>query len=413
MDNKLKFQGCKLTFDLKAQSPHIHFQSKELGSTLRGSELKPKLDAFLCRKLGKEKSEALDYKVQINCKEQPVPVEIGILPNKNKGIQESYSIFFGNTGRKQKHEKELEGVWSDPTFSIICFNDQLKTLIEDHITEFFFTHNFGMMQGKGFGSYIPAGTEGTPKATVQDWLAENYNTKKCWNIELKSIEADRNQRCNTQSSMIKFFYGILKSGKNFGGYERSFLFEYMHKNSIKVRDTSNIIESIDNEKAWMKQKGIAPAYSQNVANNDKHDRRDKNSRYVRALLGLSGTQSWLEGKNEEGRPKRVNISIKDPKNKNKIERISSPVLFKIVGNDVYFIIRKIPDEVYNHEFEFEGIGKADTLKTPLKDQFTNGAFDVEAFISEYITYFNKKYDSVKMEEILYKFNKITEWRCNS
>lgn len=394
MNNRLKFQGCKLTFDLKAQSPHIHFQSKELGATVRGSELKPKLDAFLYRKLGKEKSEALDYKVQINCKEQPVPIKIGILPSRNKGIQESYSIFFGNTGRSEK----LQGLWSDPTISIICFNDQLKELIENHITEFFFTHNFGMMQGKGFGSYIPAGMEKIPKNTIQGWLAENYNTKKCWNFALMANMPDRNLRCNVQFLMIKLFYGILKSGKNFGGYERSFLFEYLHKNSSKARDTSNIIASIDNEKAWMKQKGIAPAYSKNNNNDDKHDRRDKNSRYVRALLGLSGTQSWAS---ERG---RVSISIKDPKNK--IERISSPVFFKIVGNDVYFIINKIPEEVYNQEFKFEGSGKAGILKTPSKDQFKNGAFDVETFMSEYINYFNKKYDSVKMEDTLYRFSKI-------
>ena len=376
MANVLKFQGCKLTVDLEAQSPHIHFQFDELGATLRGSELKPKLDAFLCRKLGKEESDALDYKVQINCKEQPVPVKLG--------IQESYSIYFGNTGRKQKQEKELKGVWSDPTFSIICFNNQLKELIENNITEFFYTHNFGMMQGKGFGSYIPVGTEEIPKATIQSWLAENHNTKKCWNIELKSIEADRNQRCNTQSSMIKLFYGILKSGKNFGGNERSFLFEYMHKNSTKAGDTSNIIAGIDNEKAWMKQQKIAPA-----------------SRYVRALLGLSGTQSWAS---KNG---RVSISIKDPKNK--IERISSPVFFKIVGNDIYFIIKKIPDEVYNHEFEFKGSGKAGTLKTPSKDQFKNGDFDVEAFMSSYVSYFNEKVRDRDKN----KFRQITEWRCNS
>lgn len=58
---------------LLAQSPMIHFQAEEAGATLRGSEMKPKLDRFLLSKVGtlgagayinKEKG-ALNYKVSL------------------------------------------------------------------------------------------------------------------------------------------------------------------------------------------------------------------------------------------------------------------------------------------------------------------------------------------------------------
>ena len=43
----MQFENYKMTIKLLAQSPMIHFQGKIDGATLRGSELKPKLDRFL------------------------------------------------------------------------------------------------------------------------------------------------------------------------------------------------------------------------------------------------------------------------------------------------------------------------------------------------------------------------------
>ena len=58
-ENIPKFQGCRLIVHLIAQSPQIHFQHRETGATLRGSELKPKLDAFLYKKNGKRIREGI------------------------------------------------------------------------------------------------------------------------------------------------------------------------------------------------------------------------------------------------------------------------------------------------------------------------------------------------------------------
>lgn len=47
----MQFENYKMTIKLLAQSPMIHFQGKIDGATLRGSELKPKLDRFLIKKI--------------------------------------------------------------------------------------------------------------------------------------------------------------------------------------------------------------------------------------------------------------------------------------------------------------------------------------------------------------------------
>lgn len=79
----------------------------------------------------------------------------------------------------------------------------------------------------------------------------------------------------------------MKSGQNFGGYSRSYLFQYMHGTDNKGnRDDL----SIDNEKAWLKQKGIVPI----IEKNGKTDRVDKNPRYVRALLGVGAGMSFIQ-----------------------------------------------------------------------------------------------------------------------
>lgn len=393
-ENIPKFQGCRLIVHLIAQSPQIHFQHRETGATLRGSELKPKLDAFLYKKMGREYEKALDYKVKLICERPPEKVEIGNLRNVKKGKEESYSIFYGNTGREEK----LAGVWSDPKLEILCFDEGLRSLIEENLTEFFCVTNFGMMQNKGFGSYSLQEAGYIEPKRIRAWLAEYYGVKRCWYCSGEKNRTKK-ERSKTQFLWIKNFYGIMKSGQNFVSYERSFLFEYMHKNEQKAMDTSNIKKSIDNEKAWMKQQGIAPAIFQKD-NDMKYDRMDENSRYVRAFMGMAATQSW------QGESKKETISIADPEKE--IERIESPVYFKINENFIYFVIREIPDQIYGKVFQFSG-RKTGMLSTPEKSDFTDDRFDTEAFMSAYVSYYNSQNQLNK--NFKQKIGLVKEWRC--
>ena len=51
MINEIKFKGSKLEIQLEAQTPILHFQPDTAGATVRASEVKPKLDKFLIKKL--------------------------------------------------------------------------------------------------------------------------------------------------------------------------------------------------------------------------------------------------------------------------------------------------------------------------------------------------------------------------
>ena len=136
-----------------------------------------------------------------------------------------------------------------------------------------------------------------------------------------------------QFKWIKSFYSIMKSGQNNKGYERSFLFNYMHKKNSdgwEQVDTSNVNNNINNEKAWMKQQKIAPVFS---TKNFDHDAETEEAKYIRAFLGLAGIQQWKVDKDN-----KTTIFISDIGQTKEFERIPSPVIFKIIGGDIYFII---------------------------------------------------------------------------
>lgn len=47
----------KLEFELKQHTPIIHFQARDIGATLRASEVKPKLDRFILTEIGKKHAQ--------------------------------------------------------------------------------------------------------------------------------------------------------------------------------------------------------------------------------------------------------------------------------------------------------------------------------------------------------------------
>lgn len=148
------FDGSKMELQLSAQTPLIHFQPKQAGATLRASEVKPKLDRFLLqrgvpgdvlKKTLYSNTQAFRYKMKI----EPVGEKITRIDLKNN----DYSIFFGNI--KVPEEKRKYGILCDIKVTIICFYEELKPYIAKNIEDFFVVTNFGFMQNKGFGSFLP------------------------------------------------------------------------------------------------------------------------------------------------------------------------------------------------------------------------------------------------------------------
>ena len=74
----------------------------------------------------------------------------------------------------------------------------------------------------------------------------------------------------------------------------------------------------------------------------------------------------------------------------KLERVASPIFFKIVGNVVFITAREVPDEIYDREFAFSNKenGRKATIKTPSRDDFKSGKFDIQSFLASYVDYYN-------------------------
>lgn len=435
---KAKFCSVTYTLKLEAQSPMVHFQAFTDGATIRPSEVKPKLDKFIIEKLlkhtkatslaelrkgeykdifqsdkGDADNDALDYKMQILCDEAPVVIPLNIqagkAPNELKnqlkkiGNAQAYALFYGNSGQKMDDQKF--GVFSNPTVRIICFNEKIRTLIEQYIEEFFLVTNFGTMQSKGFGSFAPAhlierknaqeaGKISADTMTQVAAYLKEKNGGECYYFDYsdfprtdsskgkvdqnKDSRNQKNSRCIKMFEDIIMFYSIMKTGRNISktdrktgkvatDYVRSYIYQYMHEK-----------HGVDNEKAYAKQQGMAPILNTSGRGREYLDRVDQNPKYVRALLGTGENVGYK--KSETGFD-RVNVSMKHKRET--LERVSSPIYFKIVGDKVFITATEIPDEIWEQEFTFSGQGKTGVLSTPKKEEF-----DIRDFLASYVAFFN-------------------------
>ena len=406
---KLEFNGCKLKVQLEAQSPIIHFQHDQAGATLRASEVKPKLDRFLLNKMEQETGKrvavlkedngyavmftdkehnALNYRMNFEVPGNAYWVEPGTFK------PESYSIYYGNSGVHDEKEKK-KAVFTNPVMNLMCFNQVLRNYIEKYLVEFFAVTNFGTMQDKGFGSFMPKeclqkSGELTLEETKRfaEMLKQAAGSVHCYSMSFVRVPEEINAKnawCTKVFKQIKDFYGIMKSGQNFGWYSRSYLFQYMHGTDNKGNRGDL---SIDNEKAWLKQKGIVPI----IEKNGKTDRVDKNPRYVRALLGVGAGMSFIQ---KDGKRLKVKINHKKGDG-DAIERMDSPVKFKIIRNKVFITAEEVPEEIYGRMFEFQNKernwdgNKRGSLMTPSKEDFKDGKFDIQTFLACYVNYYNSR-----------------------
>lgn len=348
------YYSFKKEYTLKPHSPLIHFQWEQKNAGLRATEVKPKLDKYIKRCAEKDKvtipenwiiknspKQALDYKMSISTVGECKIVELGYL--KELKSKSPYDIFHGNMGAEEKKKKK--GVIAEHKLTIICFNKELREYINKVIGDFFIVTNFGTMQGKGFGSFTVKGYSDDTEY-ICNTLKKEYGSEACYRFMTER---------GKEFKQIKCLYSLMKTGintKNFYGeqiaYRRSILFDYMHKPGIKI----------GNEKAWMKQKGIAPSLGKET------DQIDKVNRYVRALFGICEA---IDFKNSLSNPKdKVKVTIEETSNE--IKRLNSPVLFKVINNYVYFIGTEINDEIYGKTFEFSSKNGSGKIEVPTKEE---------------------------------------------
>ena len=347
-----------VTYHLRQETPMWHFQclesEKQSGATLRGSDVKPRFDNFLIRQMKEEQMlwknfrissdhDALNYKMQIYAKGEPV--------KKDRGEK----AFFANI---KKADKELTIFCPDGIYlKIVCFIPELMRQIEKHIQGFFLIHNFGTRQTKGFGSFSVDEKDGRKLIYNTKSVLKEYSSAEGYSV----YEVDCTNCSDHQGVLDNAYvlYQWMKSGINFRQtYEKSLLTKYMLK------------KGVGGEKRWMKQNGIAPSVKKDAHNNVvSDDKRPEDAvsreQYIRAVMGVSGTQSWLTSMiDRKGKYERININVSSEQ----IERFPSPITIKIAGNKVFFLAydlnRGARKEVLNKKFEFKGDRKSGTLFTP-------------------------------------------------
>lgn len=328
----VNFEGHRLELELKQHSPLIHFQANEAGATLRASEVKPKLDAYLISKLKTikrewyvqpGKSQALNYRMKIIHKDASSRFKA-----EDKKI-DNFPIFYGK-GKKL--------VLSDPVVTITCFIPDLLGAIEEHIAEFFIITNFGTMQHKGFGSFtIKEKTLDSQK--IGQILGERYESA----VYRMKVAGS----CRLKFQNIQNFYRLTKSGINGphanDPYCKGTLFSYMHD------------KGIGNEKARLKNGIVKPLATKRFESDEANAKTPSSVCYVRAVLGVTSNFSFpnnFERKGYTGPKRYVQRVLVSHKT---IKRYASPLRFKVIDNSIYIYlvadsIKRLLDEGGTFEF---------------------------------------------------------------
>lgn len=361
--NERREYSFQRTYRLKAQSPLVHFQGYQLYATLRASEVKPRLDAFLRARAG----ERIDpsWEIRHNAHHAPLRYQMSIMRDsatlyvdfaKTPDFPAYYGRGFGR--------RLLVG---DVQVNIVCLIPALRELIDEYIDEFFLTHNFGALQSRGFGSFTVEGREHTPDE-IAAALKRKFGVEHCY-----AIDAEK------PFCTISILHSAIKSGCNRtrdegeGAYQRSLLFTYLHD-----------VCGLGNEKAWIKREKLALVPpTRHAADEPTHP-----PRYVRGLLGLTTNFNFLDTQSERG-----NMHVRARSLDRHLQRHRSPLFFKVVGNTVYFLITPIDPSLYGAEFEFSSPRGSGILAIPTEAEVG------EQFHERFMTYCIDRFN----DDVLDKF----------
>ena len=370
----------KVEFKLKQHTPIIHFQSDQIGATLRATELKPKFDKFLIEQFEKEEinyeeflipqqDKALDYKVKI---EPNISQNQAIDKDKDKN-----PLFFGNMGDgKDKKFKNPNKTFKIEFFS---FKPKIIEVIEKYFEAFLANTNFGTRQSKGFGSF--------------------YIDKKDFNKTLIPYTVYSFSSKDWQKN-IGLLYKFLRQGINLTAgignpfYTKPAIFTYARSKSWEW------------DKKAIKSAYFSATLSSQISTHDSDILTyTSGTKYLlRDLFGLSSSQEWKS----YGRTiKKEDINI-DENNKPIIERFKSPITFKIIDDMVYFWVNNSYKSILNQTFNI----KAGRLNNTLNLSTPNNEFNFEEFLDFAIniklnTHINSSFhDADKFRDLKEILNKI-------
>lgn len=315
----------KLTITLKQHTPLIHFQHDQEGATLRASEVKPKLDKFIIRKLKesgeydngvqkgwikkKNDKEWLDYKMRIYTPS---------VSNRNIGEKEIIPMYFGNMS-----SDNIKGIsYSTKSFDLKFFSPHhdLLDIIKKNKLSFFVLNNFGSRQSKGYGSFLPDDSSVADIIKSQGYFYFNYRPRYQFPISTP-------KEFSFLFQQIDLFYKTIRSGINQqGSYFKSMMYHYakyqqQYWDKRAIRYNFGLFTSKKDKKelfpSSLPNKHILDLGEKTDLFNDEEKGTNSDTALLyRDILGLSTSQEWMKY--------GATIIKENPE----IERFKSPILIK-------------------------------------------------------------------------------------
>lgn len=411
-----------LTVTLKQHTPLIHFQHDQYGATLRASEVKPKLDRYLVRKvlgnnfsackpflLGKEELLeeyfnngrcALNYKMSIvPHEEKNVKLKIIGPDEGGKYSTEKFSMLLSNMGGKD-NKSELTNLvlCNHVELKFTIWNSDLYDLIRKELPRFFAITNFGQRETKGFGSFTVYrfGMEAPIK-----WDAAQYYEQGCPMMLFKVSEDTELNKQKKIFDVCDFYWKCLKAGINYTRgnllskfYIKSFLYHYLNSTLGRTWEKRSIKQQF---RLGRNRDPITPNPNTPI--------------FARAILGCPDKYVY-----DGAREVKVEHLIFDRANEQqKIARIPSPIYLKpvCIGDFVYVYIlfnSEITDELNGlTEKRFQMTYNHITMDINI-EVFLNET-NYKEFISEYHEYLSSDSDVL---DALYCNDSINEYvDCSS
>lgn len=351
---------------------------------------------------GKNDCKALNYKMKINIDKSSIRTDYllasyikdtNITELERQGIKAiSNTPFFAQEKQNgeivkacQNHneirkwnEIEKKGVFENGNIyiKIITEEEELCSEISKHIQPFFISTNFGTRQSKGFGCFLPTNimNDNREIALINNEKLLKQEFSFVYKKTLRSSEIGRILHT------VNYDYKLLKSGINIPKtqYKKSILFEYFIDKNIRWEKRK--IKQCIKEQGFNLKCSNPPIYGKNEKTEKGwNDPRTFQYYFIRALLGLSSKYEFklynekdkdaiivsvfLKGKIvEEAERKHRNdyATIVDKNDKthyyelsSDIERFRSPLLFKVIDNNVYLVGNELPKEIQDKEFIFQ------------------------------------------------------------
>ena len=165
---------------------------------------------------------------------------------------------------------------------------------------------------------------------------------------------------------IRVIYQVLKSGYNFReDYIKSFL------------TTCFLERNIGGEKRYIKHTGVGPSIGRRPQGNVNE------FLYIRGLFGVGDEQMWQE---ERGRGR---TKIKFLCEGETLERVPSPLLFKIDRSTLYMILTDLPEKVGGTKYRFKnGRNESEYIPIPTKEELHNLGLEMETILQRYVSELN-------------------------